>query len=45
MFQCGGSAAPTLPAVCTNDSLRTELDGEGQPTSYEVVDSTELLAQ
>jgi branched-chain amino acid transport system substrate-binding protein len=45
MFQCNGSADPALPAVCTNESLRTQLDAEGQPTSYEVVDSSELLAQ
>jgi branched-chain amino acid transport system substrate-binding protein len=45
MFQCNGSADPALPAVCTNQSLRTQLDAEGQPTAYEVVDSSELLAQ
>jgi branched-chain amino acid transport system substrate-binding protein len=44
-FQCNGAADPALPAVCTNESLRTQLDAEGQPTSYEVVDSSELLAQ
>jgi hypothetical protein len=44
-YQCGGSTAPELPAVCTNQSLRTQLDGEGQPTTYEVVDSTELVAE
>jgi branched-chain amino acid transport system substrate-binding protein len=38
MYQCGGSAAPDLPAVCTNQSLRSELDADGQPTTYEVVD-------
>ncbi len=37
-YQCGGSAAPELPAVCTNQSLRTQLDAEGRPTTYEVVD-------
>lgn len=36
-YQCGGSADPDLPAVCTNQSLRTQLDAEGQPTDYEVV--------
>jgi branched-chain amino acid transport system substrate-binding protein len=45
MFQCNGSADPALPAVCTNESLRTQLDAQGQPTEYEVVDSSELLAQ
>jgi branched-chain amino acid transport system substrate-binding protein len=44
-FQCNGSADPALPAVCTNESLRTQLDAQGQPTEYEVVDSSELLAQ
>jgi branched-chain amino acid transport system substrate-binding protein len=44
-YQCGGSADPELPAVCTNESLRTQLDAEGQPTSYDVVDSSELLSQ
>jgi branched-chain amino acid transport system substrate-binding protein len=42
-FQCGGSALEMLPAVCTNDALRTALDAEGRPTTYEVVDSTEIL--
>jgi branched-chain amino acid transport system substrate-binding protein len=45
MFQCNSSADPALPAVCTNESLRTQLDAEGQPTAYEVVDSSELLSQ
>jgi branched-chain amino acid transport system substrate-binding protein len=36
-FQCGGSADPDLPAVCTNQSLRTRLDAEGRATTYEVV--------
>lgn len=42
-FQCGGSASPELPAVCTNDSLQTQLDGEGEPTTYELVDSSDIL--
>lgn len=42
-FQCGGSAIEMLPAVCTNQSLRSELDADGNPTDYEVVDSTEIL--
>jgi branched-chain amino acid transport system substrate-binding protein len=42
-FQCGGSAIASLPAVCTNQWLRTTLDAEGQPTSYEVEDSSEIL--
>ena len=36
-FQCGGSADPDLPAVCTDQSLRTRLDAEGRATTYEVV--------
>jgi branched-chain amino acid transport system substrate-binding protein len=43
-FQCGGSASADLPAVCTNQSLRTSLDAEGRPASYEVVDSTEIVS-
>jgi branched-chain amino acid transport system substrate-binding protein len=42
-FRCGGSAVPSLPAVCTNQWLRTTLDADGQPTSYEVEDSTAIL--
>lgn len=44
-YQCGGSATAALPAVCTNQSLRTQLDAEGQPTTYEVVDSTSLVSE
>jgi branched-chain amino acid transport system substrate-binding protein len=44
-FQCGGSASPDLPAVCTNQSLRTQLDAEGRQTSYEVVDPTSVLEE
>jgi branched-chain amino acid transport system substrate-binding protein len=42
-FQCGGSAFEPAPAVCTNQSLRATLDAEGNPASYEPVDSTEIL--
>jgi branched-chain amino acid transport system substrate-binding protein len=42
-FQCGGSAFPSQPAVCTNQSLRAVLDAEGNPETYEPVDSTEIL--
>lgn len=42
-FQCGGSASADLPAVCTNQSLSTSLDAEGEPTTYEVVDPTDLM--
>jgi branched-chain amino acid transport system substrate-binding protein len=43
-FQCGGSAFPSQPAVCSNQSLRATLDAEGNPASYEPVDSTDVLA-
>jgi branched-chain amino acid transport system substrate-binding protein len=42
-FQCGGSAFPSSPAICSNNSLRASLDAEGVPASYEAVDSTEIL--
>ena len=44
-FQCGGSAVEAQPAVCSNQWLRTQLDADGQPTSYEAVDSTDLLTR
>ena len=31
------------PAICSNNSLRASLDAEGDPASYEPVDSTEIL--
>jgi branched-chain amino acid transport system substrate-binding protein len=43
-YQCGGSAMASMPAVCSNQWLRTTLDADGQPTTYEPVDSTEILA-
>jgi branched-chain amino acid transport system substrate-binding protein len=42
-YQCGGSAFPSSPAICSNNSLRASLDAEGVPASYEAVDSTEIL--
>ena len=42
-FRCGGSAVPSLPAVCTNQWLLATLDSDGQPANYEVQDSSELL--
>jgi branched-chain amino acid transport system substrate-binding protein len=42
-FRCGGSALPAQPAVCSNEWLRTQLDANGQPTTYEAIDSTDLL--
>jgi branched-chain amino acid transport system substrate-binding protein len=43
-YRCGGSAMATSPAVCSNQWLRAALDADGQPASYEAVDSTEILA-
>jgi branched-chain amino acid transport system substrate-binding protein len=42
-FQCGGSASSMLPAVCSNDFLQTTLDAEGEPTTYEALDATDVL--
>jgi len=42
-FRCGGSAMATMPAVCSNQWLRAELDVQGQTSSYVAVDSTEIL--
>jgi branched-chain amino acid transport system substrate-binding protein len=42
-FQCGGSAVPTSPAICSNQWLRTQLDGDGNPTAYTVEDSSTLF--
>jgi branched-chain amino acid transport system substrate-binding protein len=42
-FQCGGSTVEAQPAVCSYQWLRTQLDG--QPTSYEAVDTTDLLTR
>jgi len=42
-FQCNGSATAMLPAVCSNEWLRTTLDADGEPTDYEPVDSTDIL--
>jgi branched-chain amino acid transport system substrate-binding protein len=42
-FQCGGSAFPPQPAVCTNQSLRATLDVDGNPAKYDAVDSTDIL--
>jgi branched-chain amino acid transport system substrate-binding protein len=35
-FHCGVEVVPGSPAVCVVGSLRTTLDAEGQPTTYEV---------
>ena len=42
-FQCGGTAFPEQPAVCSNQSLRAVLDAEGNPATYEPVDPTDIL--
>ncbi len=42
MIQCGGSAAPDRPAICTNQWLRGVLDANGNPESYTVEDSGDL---
>jgi branched-chain amino acid transport system substrate-binding protein len=42
-FQCGGTAFAPQPAVCSNGSLRATLDADGFPSSYEAVDSTDIL--
>jgi branched-chain amino acid transport system substrate-binding protein len=42
-FQCGGSAYAPQPAVCSNGSLRATLDADGNPSSYEAVDPTDIL--
>ena len=42
-FQCGGSAMADQPAVCTNGSLRTQLDADGRPTTYEAIDSSDIF--
>lgn len=44
-FQCSGTISALLPAVCTNEWLRTSLDTNGQPTTYEQIDSTDILPQ
>jgi branched-chain amino acid transport system substrate-binding protein len=43
MYQCGGSAVPTSPAVCTNQWLRAVLDADGRPSTYTVEDSSGLF--
>jgi branched-chain amino acid transport system substrate-binding protein len=42
-FQCGGTAFPDQPAVCSNNSLRATLDAEGNPASYEPIDSSDIV--
>jgi branched-chain amino acid transport system substrate-binding protein len=42
-FRCGGSASPSLPAICSNQWLRATLDAKGQPSHYDVEDSSTIL--
>ena len=42
-YQCGGSAVPASPAVCSNQWLRTATDPDGYPTTYTVEDSSPLF--
>jgi branched-chain amino acid transport system substrate-binding protein len=42
-FQCGGTAFRDQPAVCSNNSLRATLDAEGNPASYEPIDSSDIV--
>jgi branched-chain amino acid transport system substrate-binding protein len=42
-YECNGSASPASPPVCTNQWLRTQLDADGNPTTYTVEDSSDLL--
>jgi branched-chain amino acid transport system substrate-binding protein len=44
-FQCNGTISTLLPAVCTNEWLKTSLDTDGQPTTYQQIDSTDILPQ
>jgi branched-chain amino acid transport system substrate-binding protein len=44
-FQCSGTISTLLPAVCTNEWLQTSLDTDGQPTTYQRIDSTDVLPQ
>jgi branched-chain amino acid transport system substrate-binding protein len=42
-FQCGGAAYAAMPAVCTNQYLRAQLDADGLPSSYTLEDSSDVL--
>jgi branched-chain amino acid transport system substrate-binding protein len=43
-FRCGGAAMATMPSVCSNQWLKASLDAGGEPSGYEAVDSTDILA-
>ncbi|WP_248815848.1 ABC transporter substrate-binding protein [Frankia sp. AgPm24] len=36
-FRCNGKAYPATPAVCVRGGLTAQLDGKGNPASYQVV--------
>jgi branched-chain amino acid transport system substrate-binding protein len=35
-YQCGGTAVPATPSVCTSQVLQAKLDAEGKPAEYTV---------
>jgi branched-chain amino acid transport system substrate-binding protein len=39
-FQCGGSADPSAPAICTTQWLRAKVGDDGELGSYEAFDSS-----
>ncbi|MCK9931695.1 ABC transporter substrate-binding protein [Frankia sp. Mgl5] len=41
-YRCNGKAYPENPAVCVRGGLSTTLDGDGQPTEFEVLGSTPI---
>jgi branched-chain amino acid transport system substrate-binding protein len=43
-YRCNGEADPKIPPTCTNQWLRTTLDADGNPTTYTVEDSTDLVS-
>ncbi len=43
-YRCNGEADPKIPPTCTNQWLRTKLDADGNPTTYTVEDSTDLVS-
>jgi branched-chain amino acid transport system substrate-binding protein len=42
-YQCNSLAFPASPPVCSNQWLRTQLDADGNPTTYTVEDSSNLF--
>ncbi|HET7719570.1 MAG TPA: hypothetical protein VFK43_06345, partial [Acidimicrobiales bacterium] len=41
-IRCNGKADPAYPAVCSNAVLYANLDGEGHPKDYEVLQDEEI---